>query len=91
LLPAGLREDTARLIALEDHPWGVNVLSRNWTELGLYLAWFPYDPGSLHLTSEVRVKASDGFVVTGSGTVERDGGGFILSQDRSTGDIVGAT
>jgi aminopeptidase N len=73
---------------IEAHSWGVNALGDAWVELGLYTAWFPYDPGSTHFTSEVRLKVDDGFTVTGSGSVERVAEGWSLVQDRPSDDTV---
>jgi hypothetical protein len=85
--------ESARLVldyegTIEAHPWGVNALGGDWVELGLYSAWFPYDPGSTHFTSDVRLKVDGAFAVTGSGSVERVEGGWSLTQDHPTDDIV---
>jgi hypothetical protein len=73
---------------IEPHPWGVNALADDWVELGLYTAWFPYDPGSTHFTSEVNLKVDPAFTVTGSGSVTRVEGGWRLAQGEPTKDIV---
>lgn len=69
--------------------WSANVIGGDWTELGLYLPWFPYfgedyDP----FTFEVEAEVPAGFVVQGLGEAERDDGIWKLHATEPVRDIV---
>ncbi|HBK86725.1 MAG TPA: hypothetical protein DDZ53_11920 [Firmicutes bacterium] len=49
-------------------PWGVNRLTPEWIELGLYLPWFPWNPDGGLLTYEVNVQIDPKYSVVGAGT-----------------------
>ncbi len=59
---------------LERDDWGVNMVSPDWVELGLYSGWFPLDPAAGPFAVDVRTRVPDGWTVVGTGRPRlRDG------------------
>jgi hypothetical protein len=74
--------------AIEPDTWGANVLTRDWVELGMYAAWYPYDPDSKSFTYEVRLKADASYAVSGLGALSGSESGWTLRQEDPAWDIV---
>ncbi|RPI24339.1 MAG: hypothetical protein EHM61_17400 [Acidobacteria bacterium] len=73
---------------IEPDNWLTNVLTRDWVELALYVAWYPVDPASSSITSTVSVKVAPPYIVTGTGSLSRSGDSWVLTQDQPTFDII---
>jgi len=70
-------------------PWSANVITEDWTELGLYFPWFPYANEEYGpFTFEVDVMIAPGYEVRGSGEAVRTDGGWRLHRDTPVRDIV---
>lgn len=66
-----------------------NTMSTNWTELGLYYPWFPFNMEQLGLfTYDLRVEAPSGYAVFGLGKVTHHKGFTAISSAQPTNDIV---
>jgi aminopeptidase N len=69
--------------------WSANVVGKDWTELGLYLPWFPYFGAPYEpFTYEVDVEVPPGFVVRGTGDAEWGDGRWSLRSGEPARDIV---
>jgi hypothetical protein len=68
--------------------WKTNRVTRQWTELGLYSAWFPVNPDYGEFTYSVSVKVPDEQKVIGLGKVGRTTGGWLLVEKEKVDDIV---
>jgi hypothetical protein len=69
--------------------WSANVITGDWTEIGLYLPWFPYNYNDYGLfTYELDVIIDDEYVVRGLGDAERIDGGWHLEWNQPTNDVV---
>ncbi|UCD25328.1 MAG: hypothetical protein JSW51_05250, partial [Gemmatimonadota bacterium] len=69
--------------------WSANVITDDWTEIGLYLPWFPYNGEDLgQFTYEVDVAMESSYVARGLGDVSRTARGWSWEWRRPTNDIV---
>jgi len=68
--------------------WKTNRVSWEWTELGLYSAWFPFNPDYGEFTYSVLVSIPDSLKVVGLGKVSRNREGWLLSEKEKVNDIV---
>ena len=71
------------------HPFSANTISEEWTELGLYTPWFPYnyeDYGPF--TYEVDVTIDGAYEVRGLGEAYRTPSGWQIESERALNDIV---
>lgn len=69
-------------------PWGVNRLSPNWAEIGLYMPWFPWNPHGGLFTYQVEVGLPPRYSLVGTGEVARtDAGLWQLSSLTPVSDI----
>jgi len=69
--------------------WSANVITDDWTEIGLYLPWFPYNQDDYGLfTFDLDVTIHDEYVVRGLGNAERTNGGWHLEWSQPTNDVV---
>lgn len=83
---------TLRLIltysgALEPGPWGVNMITPEWVEIGLYSGWFPLDPQMGRFDATAGVTLPDSWTMVGTGTPVRQGNRW-MSSSGDIGDIV---
>lgn len=67
---------------------GPNMLTPEWTELALYIGWFPYMPEMARFRYVVDVSFDSPYQLTGEGTVQRRFGGWRVSESADTFDIV---
>jgi hypothetical protein len=68
--------------------WKTNRVTQEWTELGLYSAWFPVNLDYGEFTYSVLVKVPDEQKVVGLGKVSRTTGGWLLVEKEKVNDIV---
>lgn len=69
--------------------WGVNCVTPEWVELGMYGPWFPWQPSDQEgFTYSVRVAAPPGYSVTGLGESERAVNGWLVRSSLPVTDIV---
>jgi hypothetical protein len=70
-------------------PWSANVLTEDWTELGLYFPWFPYvSEGDAPLTFDLDVVLPSGYRVAGWGEAVETDQGWRLQRKKPVRDIV---
>jgi aminopeptidase N len=70
-------------------PWSANVITQGWTEMGLYLPWYPYNyDESGPFTFDVNVITDAKYQVRGFGLAERTDRGWHLKWNHPTNDIV---
>jgi hypothetical protein len=62
--------------------------SEDWIQLGFYTAWYPVHINSKEFTSTIRISIDEGYKVSGSGLVTRDGNDWIITQNWSAFDNV---
>ncbi len=67
--------------------WGVNLVTPEWVELGLYSGWFPLDPAMGHFAYRLTVELPDGWQAVGTGGLHPDGGTWTAA-DEDVNDIV---
>jgi hypothetical protein len=67
-----------------------NVIDAAWTEIGLYLPWFPYHPDHGPFTYRLRVTAPPSYEVTDGSPVRGRQGrdGWLIASPEPTQDIV---
>lgn len=68
--------------------WSANVISEDWTELGLYFPWFPYNPEYGLMTFSVSVECDGAYQVSGYGDCGEVGGVWQIEQCQPVNDIV---
>ena len=68
--------------------WSANVISEDWTEIGLYFPWFPYNPDLGDFTFAIEVKCEPAYTVCSYGKCQNDGGLWQVNWDLPTNDIV---
>jgi len=68
--------------------WKVNRVTWEWTELGLYSAWFPVNTKYGEFTYSVLVDVPSSHRVVGLGEIEKTGKGWFLVQKEKVNDIV---
>jgi hypothetical protein len=68
--------------------WKTNRVTWQWTELGLYSAWFPFNPDYGEFTYSVLVNVPDEHRVVGLGEVSRTRKGWLLAEREKVNDIV---
>jgi hypothetical protein len=69
--------------------WSANVLTDDWTELGLYFPWFPYNYDDYGpFTFALAVHADSAYEVRSYGDHERDDGTWRFRWNRPANDIV---
>jgi len=68
-------------------PWGVNQLTEDWIELGLYSAWFPLFPAG-DFGFDIRIDLPEDYRVSGAGTLSRQDSQWRLTQSKGASDIV---
>ncbi len=78
---------SGRLPHLIFDEWDVNRLTPEWTELGLYTPWFPWDPHGGLFTYQVDLEINPEYRVTGTGKVAGSDGKWTLSSELPTMDI----
>jgi len=72
--------------ALEPDSWGVNTVSPDWVELGLYSGWFPLDPEMGNFDSRLRVRLPDEWNAVGTGGLSRKGDTWVAEAE-DVGDV----
>lgn len=65
-----------------------NVISEDWTELGMYYPCFPYAPDIGHFTYRVEVELPPSYRLCGLGNIERDFDTKVIISNMPTNDIV---
>ncbi len=68
--------------------WSANVIGVDWTEIGLYLPWYPSNPDLGVFTFDVAVDCDPDYEITSYGRVPQHEGFRRISQQRPTNDIV---
>ncbi|KJF42166.1 M1 family aminopeptidase [Draconibacterium sediminis] len=65
-----------------------NIISEDWTELGLYYPWFPYSSDISLYTYKVTVQIDKRYNVFGMGKTTFNGTNYIIENQHPTNDIV---
>ncbi len=65
-----------------------NVVSPDWTEIGLYFPWYPCNPAYGDLTYDLMVNADPAYQLRSYGSYTREGEAWHFRCDRPTTDIV---
>jgi len=73
---------------IDPDTWKTSVLTRDWVELAMYAAWYPYDPESKGFSYRLDVSAEPDYAVAGPGTLVRSGGRWTVIHEAPTWDIV---
>ena len=68
--------------------WSANIISDEWTELGLYFPWFPYHPDDGDLTFSLDVECDPVYRMCSYGECVRHGDTWHTEWDQPTNDIV---
>jgi hypothetical protein len=68
--------------------WSANIISEDWTELGLYFPWFPYNPDYGDFTFSVDVECDPSYQVCSYGERVKFGTIWQIKWDQPTNDIV---
>lgn len=69
--------------------WGVNCVTPEWVELGMYGPWFPWQPSNREgFTYSANIAAPPGVWVAGLGKSERTGDTWLLKSSRPETDMV---
>jgi len=70
-------------------PWSANVFTEEWTELGLYFPWFPYNYDDYGpFTFDVDVDIEPSYELRGIGEYARTASGWRVESKRAVNDIV---
>lgn len=68
--------------------WSASVIGEEWTEMGLYFPWYPYNPAFNPLTYTVRVNHDQEYRTFMIGNETKEDGGSIYNTDSPGNDIV---
>jgi hypothetical protein len=68
--------------------WKTNRVTSEWTELGLYSAWFPFNPDYGQFTYSVLINVPDKNKVVGLGEISRSRKRWLLTEKEKVNDIV---
>ena len=68
--------------------WGVNRITEEWIELGMYTPWFPYQPEIENLTYQVDVAINPEYQVIGMGKTKKMDDHWQISQESPKRDII---
>lgn len=68
--------------------WGINRITEDWIELGMYTPWFPYWPEIKNLTYQVDVKIDPEYQVIGMGRITKMDDHWQISQESPKEDII---
>jgi hypothetical protein len=68
--------------------WKTNRVTWEWTELGLYSAWFPFNSDYGQFTYSVLVSVPNSLKVVGLGKVSRARKGWLLDEKEKVNDTV---
>jgi len=74
--------------SIEADAWEVNRVSRDWIELGMYSAWFPFNPAYSSFTYDVDIELDSSYRLLGPGNPTFSEGKWRLGQASKTNDIV---
>ncbi len=55
--------------------WGVNKITRNYTELGLYAPWYPYIPNE-EVVYDLKISTKNDYQVTSIGQMKMENGKY---------------
>lgn len=69
-------------------PWGTNRVTDEWTELGMYAPWFPFQPEMKKLTYRIDLSIDDGYSVFGPGKIRKTRGRWEIRNDLPGSDII---
>lgn len=68
--------------------WGINRITEDWIEIGMYAPWFPYRPEIENLTYQVDVKIDPEYQVIGMGKIRKKDDRWQISQETPKSDII---
>lgn len=68
--------------------WSPNIVAKEWTEIGLYLPWFPYNPQHGDFRFDMAVTAPPGYTVAGFGPGRQHQHTLFFNCNRPVNDIV---
>jgi hypothetical protein len=68
--------------------WSANVIGADWTEIGLYFPWFPYNADWGVFTYDLNVACDPGYELVSLGEIRRTEEGWRVSCPDPTNDIV---
>lgn len=65
-----------------------NIISPEWTEIGLYYPWFPYNPELKPFTYRLTVETDSSYKIFGLGKIEKKQNTWVITNNMPTNDIV---
>ncbi|MCD4834416.1 MAG: hypothetical protein K8R31_11515 [Bacteroidales bacterium] len=65
-----------------------NIISPEWTEIGLYYPWFPYNPELRPFTYRLTVETGPCYKVFSLGKIEKKQDAWVITNNMPTNDIV---
>jgi hypothetical protein len=72
----------------EWNQWSASVIGRDWTEMGLYFPWYPYNPAFNPITYEVKVEHEPEYQTFMIGKEIKEDGYTIYRTDNPGSDMV---
>ncbi|MFO7656721.1 MAG: M1 family aminopeptidase [Bacteroidales bacterium] len=72
----------------EWNKWSASVMGKDWTEMGLYFPWYPYNPAFNPITYEVMVKHDQEYQAFMIGNETKEDGYSIYRTDSPGNDMV---
>lgn len=77
---------SGKLTALPEY--FANIISPEWTEIGLYYPWFPYNPELKPFTYRLAVETDPSYKVFSLGKIEKKQDTWVITNNTPTNDIV---
>lgn len=68
--------------------WSPNIITKEWTEIGLYLPWYPYNPAHGDFLFDMAVTAPAGYTIASFGPGRQNGNSIFFNCNRPVNDIV---
>jgi len=65
-----------------------NIISPEWTEIGLYYPWFPYNPEYRLFTYRLTIETDSSYNVFSLGKIKKKQDAWVISNNTPTNDIV---
>lgn len=72
----------------EWNQWSASVIGRDWTEMGLYFPWYPYNPAFNPITYDVKVNHDPEYQTFMIGNEKKEEGYTIYETDSPGSDMV---